>query len=215
MRREYGPDKVPYIPMRLVAGLFGVYVIPISYCTVRQFKCQPITAILVSLLVTFENALVTQSRLILLDAPLVFFTASSVFAWSGLCNEQATRPFTKRWWTWLFLTGASLGAVLSVKWVGLFTIATIGVSTIVQLWDLLADLRLSLKSLFRHFVARAIALIVVPALFYLATFRIHFWILTNSGDGDGFMSSEFQHTLRGHGMDDTFAGAYLYLAGPS
>jgi dolichyl-phosphate-mannose-protein mannosyltransferase len=34
---------------------------------------------------------------------------------------------------------------------------------------------------------------------------IHFWILDQSGDGDGFMSSEFQHTLDGHGMDDTYA----------
>ena len=33
-------------------------------------------------------------------------------------------------------------------------------------------------------------------------------ILSNSGDGDGFMSSEFQHTLRGRWMADTHAGAY-------
>lgn len=31
-------------------------------------------------------------------------------------------------------------------------------------------------------------------------------LLGSSGDGDGFMSSEFQHTLGGRGMADTFAG---------
>ena len=195
--------------MRLVPALFGIYVVPISYCTIRQLGCQAITAILIALLVTFENALITQSRLILLDSPLVFFTSASVFAWSGFCCEQAQRPFTRRWWAWLSLSGAALGAVLSVKWVGLFTIATIGVATLVQLWELLADLRLSLKALFRHFVARAICLIGVPLLFYMSVFRIHFMILHNSGDGDGFMTSHFQHTLDGHSMEDTFAGLFI------
>ncbi|PPR06352.1 hypothetical protein CVT26_004626 [Gymnopilus dilepis] len=34
---------------------------------------------------------------------------------------------------------------------------------------------------------------------------IHFLILENSGEGDGFMSPEFQHTLGGKGMQDTYA----------
>jgi dolichyl-phosphate-mannose-protein mannosyltransferase len=55
-------------------------------------------------------------------------------------------------------------------------------------------------------MARALCLIVVPILFYMAMFQIHFLILENSGDGDGFMSSEFQHTLGGRGMADTYAG---------
>ena len=39
----------------------------------------------------------------------------------------------------------------------------------------------------------------------MSMFGIHFAILSNSGEGDGFMSSEFQHTLRGRGMADTYA----------
>ena len=39
----------------------------------------------------------------------------------------------------------------------------------------------------------------------LREFGIHFLVLTNSAEGDGFMSSEFQHTLRGRSMADTFA----------
>jgi dolichyl-phosphate-mannose-protein mannosyltransferase len=58
----------------------------------------------------------------------------------------------------------------------------------------------------KHFIARALCLIVIPIVFYMAMFQIHFLILGSSGDGDGFMSSEFQHTLGGRGMSDTFAG---------
>jgi dolichyl-phosphate-mannose-protein mannosyltransferase len=48
-------------------------------------------------------------------------------------------------------------------------------------------------------------------MFYMLMFQIHFSILRNSGDGDAFMSSEFQHTLDGKSMQDTYAGQYPYV----
>ena len=36
-------------------------------------------------------------------------------------------------------TGLGLGATVSVKWVGLFTIAWVGSLTVVQLWVLIGD----------------------------------------------------------------------------
>jgi dolichyl-phosphate-mannose-protein mannosyltransferase len=191
--------------MRLVPALFGVATIPLSYLTLRGLDCRATTALLASVLITFENGLVTQSRYILLDSPLIFFTALTIFFWVGFSNEDKHEPFTESWWVFLFMSGMSLGATFSCKWVGLFTIATIGLSTVNQLWVLLGDLRIPPRVWLRHFVARALCLIVVPILFYMAMFQIHFMILGSSGDGDGFMSSEFQHTLGGRGMSDTFA----------
>jgi dolichyl-phosphate-mannose-protein mannosyltransferase len=43
-------------------------------------------------------------------------------------------------------------------------------------------------------------LIVIPLGFYCAMFAIHFKCLVNPGEGDGFMSSEFQATLNSKGM---------------
>jgi dolichyl-phosphate-mannose-protein mannosyltransferase len=160
-------------------------------------------------LITFENGLVTQSRLILLDSPLVFFTALTALFWVKFSNEDyAGTPFAKKWWTYLILTGLSLGAVVSCKWVGLFTIATVGLCVLRQLWLLLGNLKVTPRMWMRHFASRALCLIVVPSIFYMIMFQIHFMILNRSGDGDGFMSSEFQHTLIGHGMDNTFAGKF-------
>ena len=51
-------------------------------------------------------------------------------------------------------------------------------------------------------MARALCLIVIPATFYMAMFAIHFVCLVNPGEGDGFMSSEFQATLNNKGMQD-------------
>jgi dolichyl-phosphate-mannose-protein mannosyltransferase len=194
--------------MRFVPAILGVFTVPLSYLTLRTLGCRATTALLASLFITFENGMITQSRHILLDSPLIFFTALTTFLWVGFCNEDKHEPFSESWWVWLALTGLSLGAVVSCKWVGLFTIATIGLGTIKQLWDLLGDLRVSPRLWIRHFIARALCLIVLPVLFYMWMFWIHFAILSNSGEGDGFMSSEFQHTLRGRGMKDTYAGRF-------
>ena len=208
--REYEAG-VPYVAMRMVPALLGVFTVPLSYLTLRALDCRATTALLASLFITFENGMITQSRHILLDSPLIFFTALTVFLWTGFCNEDKHEPFTESWWAWLVLTGLSLGAVVSCKWVGLFTIATVGLGTIKQLWTLLGDLRVSPKLWFRHFMARAVCLILVPISFYMFMFWLHFLILSNSGDGDGFMSSEFQHTLRGRYMSDTHAGMHQFV----
>ncbi|KAF9074669.1 glycosyltransferase family 39 protein [Rhodocollybia butyracea] len=202
-------ENVPYVAMRMVPAILGIATVPISYLTLRALDCRATTSLLAALFITFENGLVTQSRHILLDSPLIFFTSLSVFSWVGFCNEDKHKPFTDSWWIWLVLSGLSLGAVVSCKWVGLFTIATIGLNTIYQLWILITDIRVPPKLFLRHFTARALCLIVIPILFYMAMFQIHFLILASSGEGDGFMSSEFQHTLSGRGMHDTFADIAL------
>jgi dolichyl-phosphate-mannose-protein mannosyltransferase len=194
----------------MVPATLGVATVPLAYLTLRALDCRATTALLASLFITFENGFVTQSRHILLDSPLIFFTALTVFLWTGFTNEDKHEPFTANWWTWLALSGLSLGAVVSCKWVGLFTIATVGICTIWQLWNLLGDLRVTPRLFIRHFMARAICLIALPIIFYMLMFQIHFLILENSGDGDGFMSSEFQHTLKGRGMADTFADVSIY-----
>lgn len=153
-----------------------------------------------------ENGLVTQSRLILLDSPLIVFTAFTALAWTAFTNvhEQGPRKaFTTQWWTWLALTGLGLGTTASVKWVGLFTIAWVGSLTVLQLWVLLGDTRtVTPRVWFKHFFARVFCLIVIPLTFYMAMFAIHFICLVNPGEGDGFMSSEFQSTLNSKGMAD-------------
>ena len=202
--------NTPYVAMRMVPATLGIATIPVAYLTLRALDCRATTALLATLFLTFENGLITQSRYILLDSPLVFFTALTTFLFVGFSNENKQEPFTERWWTWLVLTGLSLGAVLSCKWVGLFTVATVGACTVLQLWLLLGDLRVKPRTWARHFIARALCLIVVPLLFYMTMFELHFMILGSSGDGDSFMSSEFRQTL-GRGMPDTYAGAFAFV----
>ena len=89
-----------------------------------------------------ENGLLTQARLILLDSPLMIATAFTAFAFTSFTNQQElgpSRAFGLSWWFWLAMTGLGLGMTVSIKWVGLFTIAWVGSLTLVQLWVMLGD----------------------------------------------------------------------------
>ncbi len=211
--KDYVEPGVPYVAMRLVPALMGVMTVPMIFLTLKAAGCRTMTAAMGAGLLIFENGLLTQSRLILLDSPLVAFTAFTALAWTCFTNQHEQGPskaFDASWWFWLAATGVGLGATVSVKWVGLFTIAWVGSLTILQLWVLLGDNRtVTARLWFKHFLARVLCLIVIPITFYMALFAIHFVCLVNPGDGDGFMSSEFQATLNSKAMQDVPAEVIL------
>jgi len=205
--KDYLEPRVPYVSMRMLPAVLGVLTIPTMFLTLKASGCKTVTAALGAALLIFENALVTQSRLILLDSPLIICTAFTALAWTCFTNQHELGPqraFDSSWWFWLAATGLGLGATVSVKWVGLFTIAWVGSLTVLQLWVLLGDtVNVTPRKWFRHLFARIFCLIVIPVAFYVGMFGIHFICLVNPGEGDGFMSSEFQATLNSKGMQDT------------
>ncbi|CAG8771294.1 2466_t:CDS:1, partial [Acaulospora colombiana] len=85
---------VPYVAMRMVPAVLGVLLVPITYITLRALDCSASSSLLGAVLVLFENGLITQSRHILLDSQLMFFTGLSVLFWVMFCNEDR-RPVTK------------------------------------------------------------------------------------------------------------------------
>ena len=226
--KDYVEPGVPYVAMRLVSGLMGVMTIPTMFLTLKATGCHTLTAAMGGALLIFgipsipppsanltgvENGLLTQSRLILLDSPLVACTAFTTMCFTCFTNQHEQGPskaFDASWWFWLVTTGLGLGATVSVKWVGLFTIGWVGSLTIVQLWVLLGDARTVTTRLWlKHLLARVFCLICIPIAVYMALFAIHFLCLVNPGDGDGFMSSEFQATLNSKGMQDVPADVVM------
>ncbi|KAI9005887.1 Dolichyl-phosphate-mannose-protein mannosyltransferase-domain-containing protein [Gaertneriomyces semiglobifer] len=201
---DYLKAKVPYVAMRMLPGVMGVLVAPLAYVTMRNLRASHASAALTALLLIFDNALALQSRLILLDSILVFFTALTAVLWTDFMTLQ-DHPFSFPWWFSLLMTGVAMALAASVKWVGLFAVALIGLSTIFNLWNLLGDRRISMTTFAAHFFARAACLIIAPILVYMIIFQLHFVVLTQSGTGNGFMSPEFQSTLAGSETADTFA----------
>ncbi|RLV91558.1 Dolichyl-phosphate-mannose--protein mannosyltransferase 5 [Spathaspora sp. JA1] len=186
-------DNVPYVAMRLVSGIAGVLTAVFTFLTVR-LNCRSGVAWIAALLIMIENSQVTQSRFILLDTPLI--CAQSIVIYQFKKFSQTANVFSKTWFTSLLLTGIALGLTISIKLTGLYTMAWVGILTVLQLWTILGDLQVTTVTWFMHVVVRAICLIIVPITIYLTTFYIHFMTLPYDGTGSAYMSSHFRSTLQ-------------------
>lgn len=186
-----------YIGMRIILALFGVAMVPLAWSSSSALGWNKRSRHLLATMVLCDNAWLVISRFILLDSMLLCFTFTTVH---GLLmfHQQQNRPFSEKWWFWLAFTGFSIGCVASVKWVGLFVMALVGLYTVEDLWDKFGDLKMPVRTYARHWCARALCLIAIPAAVYIASFKAHFMILSRSGPGDAQMSSLFQAHLRGN-----------------
>jgi dolichyl-phosphate-mannose-protein mannosyltransferase len=195
---SYINNKVPYVAFRAMPALLGALTVPVVFDIMWESGYTLPACIVSACLILFDNAHIGQTRLILLDATLVFAMACSLLCYIKFYKLRH-EPFGRKWWKWLLLTGFALSCVISTKYVGLFAFVTIGSAVAIDLWDLLNVNRrqgaLDLPEFGKHFAARAFALIIVPFMFYLFWFQVHFVILNRSGPGDDFMSPEFQETL--------------------
>ncbi|KAF8337565.1 glycosyltransferase family 39 protein [Cantharellus anzutake] len=191
------PSGLPYVAMRVYLALFGVAMIPLGWLTASELHFSYRARHLVTWMVLFDLAWLTISRFILLDSLLLCFTCTTVYFLTKFHNQQY-RSFSFDWWLWLIMTGLSIGAVTSVKWVGMFATALVGLYTIEDLWDKFGDLRMPVRIYAKHWAARILCLIILPFMVYLTCFKIHFLILSQSGPGDSQMSSLFQANLEGN-----------------
>ncbi|MCJ1296350.1 hypothetical protein MMC34_007916 [Xylographa carneopallida] len=210
---SYIDNKVPYVAFRAMPALLGALTVPTVFLIMWESGYSLPAAVLAACLVLFDNAHIGQTRLILLDATLVFAMSVSVLCYVRFYKLRHD-PFGRKWWKWLLLTGVALSCVISTKYVGAFTFFSIGCAVVIDLWGLMDINRsqgaLTLPEFGKHFAARLFGLIVVPFFFYLFWFQVHFAILTRSGPGDDFMSPEFQETLSDNIMTMQSVGIDYY-----
>jgi len=210
---SYISNNVPYVAFRALPALLGALTIPVVFLIMWESGYSLPACIIAASLVLFDNAHIGQTRLILLDATLVFAMSVSVLCYVRFYKMRHD-PFSRKWWKWLLLTGVAMSCVISTKYVGVFTFFTIGSAVAIDLWGLLDINRkegaLNLPTFAKHFGARLFGLIVVPFFFYLFWFQVHFAILSRSGPGDDFMSPEFQSTLSDNIMASSAVGIEYY-----
>ena len=206
---SYIANKVPYVAFRAMPALLGALTVPTVFLIMWESGYSLPAAVVAAGLVLFDNAHIGQTRLILLDATLVYAMSMSILCYVRF-YKMRHEPFSQKWWKWLLLTGVALSCVISTKYVGVFSFFTIGSAVAIDLWDLLDVKRkggaLSLPEFGKHFAARAVGLIVVPFIIYLFWFQVHFSILTRSGPGDDFMTPAFQETLADNVMSAQSVG---------
>ena len=210
---SYIEHNVPYVAYRALPALLGSLTIPIVFLIMWESGYSLPACVLASCLVLFDNSHIGQTRLILLDATLVFFMALSLLCYIKFYKRRH-EPFGRKWWKWLLLTGFNMSCVMSTKYVGLFIFIAIGCAVAIDLWDLMDINRkggaLDLVTFGKHFGARLVGLVIVPFFFYLFWFQVHFAILSKSGPGDDFMTPEFQETLSDNPMHAAAVDIHYY-----
>lgn len=164
------PEDVPYTAMRVMLASFGVALVPLAWFTSGEMGWSRWTRHWVTICVLcgelylsifpfffcFARTVLTDffpdigwlciSRFILLDSMLLFFTFTTTLGLVKFRNQRHA-PFSEDWWIWLVFTGWSIGCVCSVKWVGMFITALVGLYTIEDLWENFGDLSMPIASI--------------------------------------------------------------------
>ncbi|XP_038011825.1 protein O-mannosyl-transferase 1 isoform X1 [Motacilla alba alba] len=193
---EYSMN-VPVWSLRLLPALAGALCVPLAYQILVELHFSHCAALGAALLILLENSLITQSRFMLLESILIFFILLAVVSYLKFYNLQKHSAFSGSWWFWLLLTGVACSCAVGVKYMGLFTYMLLLATAGLHFWHMIGDQNLSNVSLLCHFLARALALIIIPLGLYLSFFYVHLALLYRSGPHDQIMTSAFQASLEG------------------
>jgi len=179
-----------YLALRVSPAFFGALLVPLTYLTMRVMKISRAVSCLVAWLVLCENILITESRYILCDSYLFFFSTLAIF-FSSIAIYQCT-PQSFSWTLSLILCGLSLGSAMSVKFTALGLLGSILVQHFIDLFE---RYNRKYQNIFLDIFTRSAALIIPGVILFVGFFLIHFWLLPYPGDGDAFMSSAFRARL--------------------
>lgn len=203
------PDSA-YLWLRLLPILAGAMLPIVIYLFALRLGLSSMASLAAGFFIIFENALLTQSRLMLLDPFLLLFGFSALLFYFIYETKSHDVRF-------LLPAGIFAALAVSVKWTGvtfwaiimiieIFKTATnrwmVNPHTITRTGTAGAEPKESsfgvgVKNWLRYLFSRAMFLIIIPGVIYFSIFAIHFALLNKTGPGDAFMTPEFRKTLIG------------------
>ncbi|CAB3381622.1 Hypothetical predicted protein [Cloeon dipterum] len=204
------PENFPLFAVRFIPALCGA-LLPVSvYYLLLQLGLKQLTAATAAFLILFDNALLTQSRFILMEPMLLLFSVFGLYCLLKFirCRES---PYTFAWFAWLIVGLFSLTAAVCIKFVGLCSLLLGFYVVWRDMWSLVANKNLSIWSLVSQALVRAVVLFAVPVALYLSLFHVHLSILNKAGPHDSVMTSAFQASLEG-GLASITKGQPLQIA---
>jgi dolichyl-phosphate-mannose-protein mannosyltransferase len=94
---SYITNKVPYVAYRAMPASLGALTVPIVFMIMWESGYSLPACVTAASLMLFDNAHIGQTRLILLDASLIFFMALSVLSYIRFYKLRHD-PFGRKWW---------------------------------------------------------------------------------------------------------------------
>ncbi len=162
--------------LRFLPALFGTLFVLLIYKLVLLIGLSKKSAFLAGFLVLFDNALLTESKFVLVDMFLLFFGFLALYFFISGKQKQKI----------LFFILSAIFAALSfsIKWTGL---SFLGIILFFILIEFIKNHQV------KEFLIKSTIFISIPFLIYFSIFAVHFNLLPKSGPGDAFMNSDFQN----------------------
>uniref|UniRef100_A0A1B0DMS8 Protein O-mannosyltransferase 1 n=1 Tax=Phlebotomus papatasi TaxID=29031 RepID=A0A1B0DMS8_PHLPP len=192
MRNTFFFDQHPPLGKQIVAGV--ALLSPLTYKLLQALRMNRWTALLGGFLIIFDNALLTQSRFILMEPILLFFTMLGLVL---LVKFHRTGLYTPLWFA--YATGAAIAftCALAVKYVGFYSCCLAGFSILRNIWKRLRDRDVSDWQIILQTMTIGTIFTVIPMAIYMSVFYVHLNVLHKAGPHDSIMTSAFQASLDG------------------
>ncbi|XP_023676528.2 protein O-mannosyl-transferase 1 isoform X1 [Paramormyrops kingsleyae] len=190
-------SNVPVWSLRVIPALAGALCVPLGYQVMVELRYSHLTAVGATLLLLLENALIVQSRFMLLESLLIFFLLTAVLFYLRFHNAYSSGERSLTLWVWLVMSGVSCACALGVKYTGVFTYMLLLGLAVFHTWQLIGNQALSNALVMVQVTVRSFALLILPVLCYFGFFYVHLSLLCRSGPHDPMMSSAFQASLEG------------------
>lgn len=187
-------SNVPIFALRFVPALCGSLLAPVVYKLLLQMRVSRVVSVLGGTLVILDNALLTQSRFMLMESMLMLFSVLGILFLMRFLDE---RPFYPGWWFSGICAAVFLSSAISVKYVGIYAMYHAVLLVCRRLWELLKDKTLSDLNLLLRTVITGALFVIVISVVYLTSFYYHLQILHKAGPHDSVMTSAFQASLDG------------------
>ena len=184
-----------YMWLRFLPALFGSLLAPLIYLLTLRISRATWAARMAALFIVFENALLVQSKFILIDSFLLFFGFAALYFFL-----ESTVFFPEgRWGLWS--SGAAAvcaGLAMSVKWTAasflglmlLFGLCVL-IKNVIAWWRQRSIKRVAARKEMTRMAAGYLVLLIVPPIIYTSFFAIHLGLLPKAGPGNAYMSARF------------------------
>ena len=150
---------------RFVGTLFGVLMVPLIYIFIKNLFGKRITAVLGTLLFTFDFMHYVQTRIATIDTYGVFFTILMYyFMYRFISNDFRDRPLKQL--VPLALSGISFGLGIASKWTAFY--AATGLVALYVIYVVLQGRQLVREGLQGKFIGRLTLIIMWSIVFFVA-----------------------------------------------
>lgn len=186
--------------VRSVPAFFGALLVPLMFVFAFFLTSSLPIAAIIGVITLFSPAFLVESQYVFMDSMLMFFVVAC-----ALCALLYAKMPSWKWW----IAGTVCAAMaVSIKWTGATGVGAMGMAWLFVI--------MTQKDYIQSLLKGLMFWVVVPAV-YIATFWVHFTILSHSGEGDAFHTPEFRMHLENstdYGRDDIEAkGFFIHSAG--